>query len=87
MLKLGLMLLMTGLGVAGGLLYAPFVPAAVYYGFAVLRPQFIWQDALDSFIGRDFPWSMILALATIGAALVARTSVWIAPKRFAALTG
>jgi probable O-glycosylation ligase (exosortase A-associated) len=82
-LKLGLLLFMTGFGVAGGLIYAPFVPAAMYYGFAVLRPQFIWEDALDSYVRRDFPWSMILALATIGAALVARISVWVAPKRFA----
>jgi probable O-glycosylation ligase (exosortase A-associated) len=83
--KFGLMVLLTGLGVAGGLAYAPFAPAAIYHFFAVLRPQFIWGDSLEAYLPAEFPWSMILALAAIAAALVSRISVWVAPHRFPGL--
>jgi probable O-glycosylation ligase (exosortase A-associated) len=76
--KLGLMILMTSLGVAGGLLYAPFAPAAIYHFFAVLRPQFLWQDALPE----GLPWSMILAVSSILSAIVFRLSYWVAPNRY-----
>lgn len=82
MVKLGLMVLMTGLGVAGGLVYAPFLPAAIYHFFAVLRPQFIWGNDLDPIVGPNFPWSLALALSAIVSAVVWRMSFWIAPHRY-----
>ena len=86
MVKFGLMVLITALGVTGGLVYAPFVPAAIYYFFAVLRPQFIWGHSLEMFVPPDFPWSMILAATAIVAAFVSKASMWIAPNRFAGVT-
>ena len=84
--KLGLMVLMTGLGVAGGLVYAPFLPAAIYHFFAVLRPQYIWGTDLDPIVGPDFPWSLALALSAIVSAVVWRVSFWIAPHRYPGIT-
>ena len=82
MVKLGLMVLMTGLGVAGGLVYAPFLPAAIYHFYAVLRPQYIWGNDLEPIVGQDFPWSLALALSAIVSAIVWRVSFWIAPHRY-----
>src|SRR5262245_50988254 len=84
--KLGIMLLMTSIGIAGGLVYAPFAPAAIYHFFAVLRPQFLWSSDLERYVPPDFPWSLLLALAAIAAAVVWRVSYWIAPQRFPGVT-
>lgn len=86
MVKFGLMVLMTSLGVAGGLVYAPFAPAAIYHFFAVLRPQFLWSSDIERFVPADFPWSMLLALSAIAAAVVWRVSYWVAPHRFPGIT-
>ena len=82
MLKLGLMLLWTFFGVAGGGAFTPFIPAAVYYFFAVLRPQFLWEYSLAAYVDKEFPWSLILALSAIVTAAVWRAGFWIAPRRF-----
>lgn len=82
MVKFGLMVLMSSLGIAGGLVYAPFAPAAMYHFFAVLRPQFLWAHDIERFVPADFPWSMFLAVSAIAAAIVWRVSYWVAPQRF-----
>jgi probable O-glycosylation ligase (exosortase A-associated) len=57
------MIALTAFGAFGALFSAPFIGVAVYYFFAVLRPQFIWLWALPY----GFPWSEIVAWATIAA--------------------
>lgn len=61
------LLFMIGLTLAGtaGVVINPFLGVAVYYLFAVLRPQFLWQWSLPP----DVSWSFYVALATILAAL------------------
>lgn len=61
-----LMLLLLGLGTAGAVVSGPFVGLAVYYVFAVLRPQYLWEWALLI----ELRWSLYVAAATIGATLV-----------------
>jgi len=58
------MIVLTAVGVLGAFTSGPFVGVAVYYLFAVLRPQNIWQWALP-LVG----WSEIVAWATIAATL------------------
>jgi probable O-glycosylation ligase (exosortase A-associated) len=55
------MMALTAFGAFGALFSAPFIGVAVYYFFAVLRPQAIWHWALPSGV----PWSEIVAWATI----------------------
>ena len=58
------MILVTAIGALGALAVEPFVGVAVYYLFAVLRPQYMWQWALPQDVG----WSSIVAYPTIAAA-------------------
>jgi probable O-glycosylation ligase (exosortase A-associated) len=51
----------TACGILGMLFIGPFAAVAVYYLFAVLRPQFLWQWALPTGI----PWSQYVAIASI----------------------
>src|SRR5262249_15156413 len=60
------MIAATLLGTLGVYLIEPFFGVAVYYLFAVLRPQFMWEWSLP----RDVPWSFYVAVATLGAVLV-----------------
>jgi len=54
------------LGCCGSLVWDPFLGVAVYYLFAVLRPQALWQWALPPGVA----WSFYIAIATlIGTAL------------------
>lgn len=69
MKQLLLMTVLTLAGTAGVFLYRPFWGVAIYYLFAVLRPQYLWEWALGSYVSRDFPWSFYVAVATILAAL------------------
>ncbi len=55
------MVVLTAIGVGGVFVAGPFVPVAVYYLFAVLRPQYLWQWALPGGI----QWSLWVALAAI----------------------
>ena len=41
------LLAMTGFGWYGSLFVSPFVGLWTYYLFTVLRPQFLWQYALE----------------------------------------
>jgi probable O-glycosylation ligase (exosortase A-associated) len=55
------MIVLTFAGTAGVFLYSPFWGVAVYYLFAVLRPQFIWEWTLPQGVN----WSLYVALATM----------------------
>src|SRR5207244_2946423 len=57
------MVVLTLTGTAGTFVN-PFLGVAVYYTFAVLRPQAIWEWSLP----RGISWSFYVALATLGAA-------------------
>jgi probable O-glycosylation ligase (exosortase A-associated) len=59
------MIVLTFIGTFGAVV-SPFYGVAVYYVFAVMRPQFIWAWALP----RGFRWSLYVAVATICAALL-----------------
>ena len=60
------MIAATLVGTVGVYQYEPFLGVAVYYLFAVLRPQYMWKWSLP----QDVSWSYYVALATIGAALM-----------------
>jgi probable O-glycosylation ligase (exosortase A-associated) len=66
MKQLVFMVVMTLAGTAGAYVVDPFWGVAVYYLFAVLRPQYMWQWSLPA----DVSWSYYVAIATIGAALL-----------------
>src|SRR5262249_27715091 len=58
--QLVFMLVATGIGTLGALV-SPFYGVAVYYLFAVLRPQSLWEWALPEGV----QWSYYVALSTI----------------------
>jgi probable O-glycosylation ligase (exosortase A-associated) len=60
-----LMIVLTLVGTFGAFV-TPFYGVAVYYLFAVLRPQYIWQWAIPG----EVRWSLFVALATITAGLM-----------------
>src|SRR5688500_4770200 len=57
------MTVLTLAGALGAFVVEPFVGVAVYYFFAVLRPQYLWQWTLPTSIA----WSEIVAWSTIAA--------------------
>src|SRR4029077_2668432 len=60
------MILLTLAGTLGVFLYNPFWGVAIYYLFAVLRPQFLWEWALRGYVRLDeSAWSFYVAIATI----------------------
>jgi probable O-glycosylation ligase (exosortase A-associated) len=64
------MIIVTTVGVYGSLAISPFYGVAVYYLYAVLRPQFLWEWSLPAGIG----WSFYVAVAAmIGASLNLRS--------------
>jgi probable O-glycosylation ligase (exosortase A-associated) len=65
MKQLLFMIVMTLAGTLGVYVVSPFWGVAVYYLFAVLRPQYMWEWSLP----KDVSWSFYVAVATIGAAL------------------
>lgn len=65
MKQLILMIALTLAGTVGAVVISPFLGVAVYYLFAVLRPQALWQWSLPPGVA----WSYYVALATILAAL------------------
>lgn len=71
------MIVATGFGVAGTFAIHPFCGIAIYYLFAVLRPQFLWEWSLPL----DFPWSMYIALSVMVAIFIWRFAVMLAPRR------
>lgn len=61
-----------GLGVAGSFVVSPVWGVAVYYGYAVLRPQFLWEWVTSlGVVIRDVPWSFYVGVATLAA-----TALW-----------
>lgn len=65
------------LGTGGSFALSPVLGIAVYYMYAVLRPQFIW-DWVDLFgikLG-EVNWSLPVALCTLGATLLWRAGLW-----------
>lgn len=78
------MFLSTFVGTAGSFAWSPVYGIAVYYMYAVLRPQFIWEWVLlGGFQLSDFDWSKYVAASTLLA-----TAAWkfglFAPSRMAA---
>jgi probable O-glycosylation ligase (exosortase A-associated) len=59
------MIVLTFIGTFGAFV-SPFYGVAVYYVFAVMRPQYIWAWALP----RGFRWSLYVGVATVFAALL-----------------
>lgn len=55
------MIVVTLVGVGGSLTVSPFYGVAVYYLFAVLRPQFIWKWSLPY----ELSWSLYVAVAAM----------------------
>jgi len=70
------MVVLTLVGVGGSLAVSPFYGVAVYYLFAVLRPQFLWEWTLP-----EVPWSFYVALSAMFATFVWRAGVALAPQR------
>jgi len=74
------MAVLTAWGVVGPI-FDPAIGVAVYYLFAVLRPQYLWQWALP----QDVAWSLYVAVATIAGTAVhsmLRLGASGTPKRF-----
>jgi probable O-glycosylation ligase (exosortase A-associated) len=61
MKQTAVMLVLLLFGTVGPITSGPFVGVAIYYLFAVLRPQYIWEWALPGGIG----WSYYVAVATL----------------------
>jgi len=61
MKQLILMIVLTAFGALGALFNGPFWGLAVYYLFAVLRPQFLWKWTLPM----NIQWSFYVAVPTI----------------------
>jgi len=61
MKQLIVMIVLTLVGTVGVFLVGPFYGVAVYYLFAVLRPQDLWKWSLPP----DIQWSLYVAVATI----------------------
>jgi probable O-glycosylation ligase (exosortase A-associated) len=66
MKQLIFMIVVTLIGVGGSLAISPFFGVAVYYLFAVLRPQFIWEWSLPEGVS----WSFYVAVAAMAGALL-----------------
>ena len=65
MKQLVLMVLVTGLGIGGSVLTGPFVGVLVYYFYAVLRPQFVWEWSLRNYDLHTFAWSFYVAVTAM----------------------
>src|SRR6516225_4721570 len=68
MKQLLFLILLTILGTVGAFGINPFWGVAVYYLFAVLRPQYVWDWALWPYEAHTIRWSFYVAIATILAA-------------------
>ena len=77
MSKIVVMLVLTAIGVGGAVAFSPFYGVAIYYLFAVLRPQFIWEWDLPAGI----PWSLFVGLSAIVTTAIWRLGTMVAPNR------
>ncbi len=77
MKQLAFMALTMFLGTAGSFAVSPVCGVAIYYMYAVLRPQFMWDwvEYLGVRIG-DVNWSLPVALCTLFVTLVWRLGIW-----------
>lgn len=57
----------TAIGVLGSFSHGPFIGVAVYYFFAVLRPQYLWEWSLPEGVA----WSQYVAFAALVASAMA----------------
>lgn len=72
------------LGTAGSFVFSPVYGVAVYYLYAVLRPQFIWEWVEFAGVRISEPsWSFYVAVSTLVATALWRTGLF-APSRVAA---
>jgi probable O-glycosylation ligase (exosortase A-associated) len=77
MKQFAFMALTSFIGTAGSFALSPVYGVAVYYLYAVLRPQFIWDWAeLFGMKLDDLNWSLYVALATLAATAVWRLGLW-----------
>lgn len=84
MKQLAFMVVATFIGTAGSFALSPVYGVAVYYLFAVLRPQFIWEWV--EYLGvriEDPQWSFYVAVCTLAATALWRTGLY-APAKVAA---
>ena len=85
MKQLAFLLATTLLGTAGSFALSPVFGLAVYFMYAVLRPQFIWEWVEIAGIKISEPqWSFYVAVATLAATFLWRTGLF-APSKVAAL--
>ena len=77
------MTVVTMIGTLGAFTRGPICGIAVYYFFAVLRPQFIWQWSLPEGV----QWSLYVASASIASVLLGGNSSGHAPRRWSASHG
>jgi len=75
MKQFAFMIVMTLIGTVGAFLLAPVYGFAVYYSFAILRPEVLWDWSLP----QGYRWSFMVAIGTIGATIAWRTGVWQPP--------
>src|SRR5216683_6096923 len=68
MKQLLFLILLALIGTIGAFGINPFWGVAVYYLFAVLRPQYVWDWALWPYDAHTIRWSFYVAIATILAA-------------------
>ncbi len=68
MKQLLFLILLTLIGTLGAFAINPYWGVAVYYLFAVLRPQYVWDWALFAYDADKIRWSFYVAIATILAA-------------------
>jgi probable O-glycosylation ligase (exosortase A-associated) len=61
MKQLAFMLVVTSVGIFGAFTHGPAIGLTVYYLYAVLRPQFMWEWSLPPGIA----WSQFVAIATL----------------------
>src|SRR5947209_15965065 len=74
----------TLLGTAGSFALSPVYGIAVYYLYAVLRPQFLWEwTEFFGFKLAEFQWSLYVAACTLFATVLWRTGLF-APMKVAA---
>jgi probable O-glycosylation ligase (exosortase A-associated) len=77
MKQFAFMALTTVLGTAGAFALSPAYGIAIYYLYAVLRPQFIWEwtELFGMKLG-EINWSLPVALCTLAATAVWRLGIW-----------
>lgn len=75
MKQLAIMIVATALGGGGSVVAGPFAGVLVYYLYAVLRPQFLWEWSLQPFGAHDVAWSFYVAVAAMLSTLLTATGI------------